>query len=455
MSIFFSISAIWKQCSNRLFSRSPSGWKNPALKNNTSITNPKIYRERHRQSFTKSAPQLKIKHFEIVSVHTTKYTKFRQKARVQSFRYSPSTTCLPQPTTIISTLTITMTEIQGRKGSEKVFEMDFVPHKSSTTHAKAANSDGKKASKNEPKPPTKNSSEDSSEKSSNALSPTYALPCVHDDTSPTYSLTHLSDFQNKKGFKFTATPQNSVIDKDNSIPQLRCIFDAFEVLQGIFGHLFTDDESHVFSKHVLSQTREQFPHIFIDEFLYIYTTQIHKQEPKTLSEKLKTLPKPHFLATPTHMNFTRTTLVNLTTQVQFIISILQLNAVGLVPSKCAVIIPSLEPKGPTPCTFVWNPRKIITSVAKYTFCIHKYSKGHQSQVSNDLSSILKFANELPYDLLIFYLSSHCEWEYSGGDDIKGAATILDTSNLQASKQFLKAANASENGDGMQIHDDNP
>ena len=66
----------------------------------------------------------------------------------------------------------------------------------------------------------------------------------------------------------------------------------------------------------------------------------------------------------------------------------------------------------------------MTSLAKYTFCIHKYSKGHQSQVSSDLLSILDFPNELPYELLIFYLSSHREWEHSGGDDIESATTIL-------------------------------
>ena len=436
-----------------MFSRSPSGSKNPALKNNTFITNPKTYRETHRQLLTKTSPQSTIKHFRdrIGEHHQTHQILTKSSSSIPSLlaiHYVPTTT-------IISTLTITMTEIQGRKGSENVFPMDFVPHKPSTTNAKAANSDDKKASKNEPKLSTKNSSEDSPEKPSNSLSPSYASPRAHDDTSPTYSFTHLSDFQNKKGFKFAATPQNSVIDKDNSIPPLQCIFDAFEVLQGVYGHLFTDDESHVFSRHLLSPTKEKFPHISIDESLCIYTTQIHKQEPRPLYEKLKTLPKPHFIATPTHMNFTRTTLVNLTTQVQFIISILQLNAGGLVPFKCAVIIPSLDPKAPTPCTFVWDPRKIMTSLAKYTFCIHKYSKGHQSQVSSDLSSILEFPNELPYDLLIFYLSSHCEWEYSGGDDIEGATTILDTSNLQASEQFLKAADASGDGDGMETHDDNP
>ena len=450
---FFSISAIWNRCSHRVFSRSPSGSKNPALKNNTFITNPKTYRETHRQLLTKTSPQSTIKHFRdrIGEHHQTHQILTKSSSSIPSLlaiHYMPTTT-------IISTLTITMTEIQGRKGSENVFPMDFVPHKPSTTNAKAANSDDKKASKNEPKLSTKNSSEDSPEKPSNSLSPSYASPRAHDDTSPTYSFTHLSDFQNKKGFKFAATPQNSVIDKDNSIPPLQCIFDAFEVLQGVYGHLFTDDESHVFSKHLLSPTKEKFPHISIDESLCIYTTQIHKQEPRPLYEKLKTLSKTHFIATPTHMNFTRTTLVNLTTQVQFIISILQLNAGGLVPFKCAVIIRSLDPKAPTPCRFVWDPRKIMTSLAKYTFCIHKYSKGHQSQVSSDLSSILEFPKELPYDLLIFYLSSHCEWEYSGGDDIEGATTILDTSNLQASEQFLKAADASGDGDGMETHDDNP
>ena len=363
------------------------------MKNNTFIKNLKTYRETHRQLLTKTSPQSTIKQFRdrIGEHHQTHQILTKSSSSIPSLlaiHYVPTTT-------IISTLTITMTEIQGRKGSENVFPMDFVPHKASTTNAKAANSNDKKASKNEPKLSTKNSSEDSPGKPSNSLSPSYASPRAHDDTSPPYSFTHLSDFQNKKGFKFTATPQNSVIDKDNSIPPLQCIFDAFEVLQGVYGHLFTDDESHVFSKHLLSPTKEKFPHISIDESLCIYTTQIHKQEPRPLHEKLKTLPKPHFIATPTHMNFTHTTLVNLTTQVQFIISILQLNAGGLVPFKCAKIIPSLDPKAPTPCTFVWDPRKIMTSLAKYTFCIHKYFKGHQSQVSSDHSSILEFPNELP------------------------------------------------------------
>ena len=79
----------------------------------------------------------------------------------------------------------------------------------------------------------------------------------------------------------------------------------------------------MFSKHLLSPAREKFPHISIDESLCIYITQIHKEETKPLYERFKTLPNSHYIATPTHMNFTRTTLVNLTTQVPFILSILQ------------------------------------------------------------------------------------------------------------------------------------
>ena len=258
-----------------MFSRSPSGSQNPALKNNTIITNLKTYRDTHRQSSTKSVTplwptKLKIRHKRdhTSERHTTLKTSSTSLGSVLpllAFIYAPTKT-------IFSTLTITMTEIQGRKGSENVLNMDHVPYKPSgpsTSCAIAANSDEKKTPKSDPKPPTKNSSEDSSEKSWNPLSPYYASPRMHGDTSPTYSFTLLWNFQNKKGFKFTATPQNSVIDKDNSIPPLQCIFDVFEVLQGVFGHPSTDDESHVFSKHLLPQTREKFPHISIDESLCI------------------------------------------------------------------------------------------------------------------------------------------------------------------------------------------
>ena len=155
------------------------------------------------------------------------------------------------------------------------------------------------------------------------------------------------------------------------------------------------------SPNIYSRKSRKLPHVPSDKSSSIYTTQIHKPEPKPIFEKLKTLPKPHFLATPTCVNFTCTTLVNLTTQVQFIISVLQLNTGILVPFKCAIIFPSFDPKAPAPCTFVWDPRKIMTSLGKYTFCIHKYSKRHQSQISCDLCSILEFSKELSYDLLIF------------------------------------------------------
>ena len=159
--------------------------------------------------------------------------------------------------------------------------------------------------------------------------------------------------------------------------------EGFKDLNGFTTLIFTTGSQHAFLLPYLEEYNlsEDSRQTLLQSARYI--SFYNSPNASSIYHTITSTQSKKFFATPTLLNFTKTSPINLTTQVQLLIDMLAMNEHNNEPIEGVIVLPRLdaitEPHG----FFTWDPRGILRDLLTFAKDVKFFDNVHMFRISNN------------------------------------------------------------------------
>ena len=205
------------------------------------------------------------------------------------------------------------------------------------------------------------------------------------DTKAEWKTMNLTSLKKKlpSTVRMLSTNSSKVHDLRNPSAPPSLSKEGFKDLNGLTTHIFTTGSQHPFLPPYLEeynlsedsrQTLLQSAH-YISFYNSPNASSIYRTITSTQSKK--------FFATPTLLNFTKTSPINLTRLVQLLIGMLAMNEHNNEPIEGVIVLPRLDAITKPHGFFTWDPRGTVRDLLTFAKEVKFFDNVHMFRISNN------------------------------------------------------------------------
>ena len=185
--------------------------------------------------------------------------------------------------------------------------------------------------------------------------------------------------------------------------------EGFQDLNGFTTHIFTMGLRHAFLPPYLEEYNlsEDCRPTLLQSARYI--TFYNSQNASSIYRTITSTQSKKFFATPTLLNFTKTSPINLTTQVQLLIKMLTMNEHNNEPIEGVIVLPRLDAITKPHGLFTWDLRGIVRDLHTFAKDVKFFYNVHMFRISNNSHDSLSMDPvHMDIDLASIRVSGHAK-----------------------------------------------
>ena len=203
--------------------------------------------------------------------------------------------------------------------------------------------------------------------------------------------------------------------------------EGFQDLKGFSTYIFITGSQHAFLPPFLEayNLSEDSPQTLLQNARYI--SYYSSQNASSIYRAITSSKDEKFLATRTLLNFTKTSPVNLTCQVQLLVDMLAMNEHNNEAIEGIIVLPRLDAITKPLGFFTWDPRSIVRDLLPFAKDVRFFHNVHMLRIFNNAhDSLAMDPVHMDIGLASIRVSSHAK---------RSIRNVLISSNIMSSGQI--------------------